>query len=50
MDLGPVAYQYGESSGTYLIQQVSAGAVAAAVIMAILFYAAGNLTVTRQEV
>jgi hypothetical protein len=50
MDLSPVAYQYGDNSGTYLIQHAGFGAVAAALIMAILFYAAGSLTVTRQEV
>ncbi|MHA7967437.1 ABC transporter permease [Paenibacillus sp. CAU 1782] len=50
MDLSPVAYRYGENSGSYLIQYPGFGVAAAALIMAVLFYAMGSLTVTRQEI
>ncbi|MOA16046.1 ABC-2 family transporter protein [compost metagenome] len=50
LDLSPVTYLYAESSGTYTTQLVGPGIVMAALGMAVLFFIAGNLRVTRQEI
>lgn len=50
LDLSPVTYLYAESSGTYMAQLAGPGIVIAAVLMTILFYTAGSLHVTRQEI
>ncbi|GIO38357.1 multidrug ABC transporter permease [Paenibacillus antibioticophila] len=50
LDLSPVTYLYAEPSGSYMAQLVSPGIVAAALIMTILFYIAGSIHVTRQEI
>ncbi|MEH7456405.1 ABC transporter permease [Bacillus sp. JJ1127] len=50
LDLSPVTYLYAESSSTYMVQPVSSGIVVAALIMTVLFYIAGSIHVTRQEI
>ncbi len=50
LDLGPVTYQFAESSGSYIAQPWSPGIAAAALGTALLFYFAGNLHVARQEI
>ncbi|MEC0245917.1 ABC transporter permease [Paenibacillus chitinolyticus] len=50
LDLSPVTYLYAEPSGSYMAQLVSPGIVVAALIMTILFYIAGSIHVTRQEI
>lgn len=49
-DLGPVAYQYANSSGAYIAQEVSPVIIAAALIIALVFYAAGSFHVSRREI
>lgn len=50
LDLSPVTFLYAESSGTYMAQHVDSGLIVAALIMTVLFYIAGNIHVTRQEI
>ncbi|MBV6715477.1 ABC transporter permease [Paenibacillus chitinolyticus] len=50
LDLSPVTYRYAESAGAYLVQPVSFGIVVGALIMTVLFYIAGNIHVSRQEI
>lgn len=50
LDLSPVTFLYAESSNTYMGQTVSPGLVVAALIMTVLFYIAGSIHVTRQEI
>lgn len=50
MDLTPVTYIYGASSGSYVSGSLPGGLLAAALLMTILFYIAGNIHVSRQDV
>ena len=50
LDLSPVTFLYAESSSTYMVQTVSPWLVVAALIMTVLFYIAGRIHVTRQEI
>lgn len=50
LDLSPVLYQFGASSGAYSIQTQNAGLTAAALVMTILFYIAGSIHASRQEI
>ncbi|WP_159887993.1 ABC transporter permease [Paenibacillus puerhi] len=50
LDLSPVTLLYAESSTTYMVQPMGFGIIAAVVVMAFLFYSAGSLHVTRQEI
>lgn len=49
-DLNPVAFQYAESSSSYITQPMNSGLVLAALGMIVLFYLAGNIHVNRQEI
>ncbi|WP_079912725.1 ABC transporter permease [Paenibacillus sp. 32352] len=49
LDLSPVTYRYAEASGTYMEQPLVSGLALAALLMAILFYIAGNTHANRQE-
>lgn len=50
LDLSPVIYLFSESSGTYMSQPVNIGLVTTALVMTILFFIAGNIHMTRQEI
>jgi len=50
LDLSPVTFLYAESSSTYVVQPMSLGIMLAALIMTLLFYIAGNIHVSRQEI
>lgn len=50
LDLSPASYKYGESSGSYVSGSLPAGLIVAALLMAVVFYVAGNIHVSRQEV
>lgn len=50
LDLSPVTYRYDESAGAYLVQPLSFGIVVGALIMTVLFYIAGIIHVSRQEI
>lgn len=50
LDLSPVLYQFGASSGAYSIQSQNAGLIAAALVMTILFYITGSIHASRQEI
>lgn len=50
LELSPVMYHYTESSGIYMAQPVNTGFAVAALIMTFLFYIAGAIHVTRQEI
>lgn len=50
LELSPVTYLYAESMGTYMKQPIGLGVVIVALIMTLLFYIAGSIHVTRQEI
>ncbi|SDE43721.1 hypothetical protein SAMN02799630_03358 [Paenibacillus sp. UNCCL117] len=50
LELSPVTFVYAESSSAYMVQPIGLGFVIAAAIMTFLFYTAGNLHITRQEI
>lgn len=50
LDLSPVTFLYTESLSTYITQLVDPGIMLTALIMTILFYTAGSIHVTRQEI
>lgn len=50
LDLSPVTYRYADASGVYVSQPLDYGWSAAAFMIALLLYTAGNFHVTRQEI
>lgn len=50
MDLNPVTYIYSASSGTYVSGMLPVGLLIAALLMAAIFYFAGNIHASRQEI
>lgn len=50
LELSPVTYLYTEPTGSYMIQPVSFGIGINALIMTVLFYFAGRIQVSRQEI
>ncbi len=50
LELSSVTYLYAEPTGSYMIQPVNFGIVLGAVIMTGLFYFAGRIQVSRQEI
>ncbi|ETT42292.1 ABC transporter permease [Paenibacillus sp. FSL K6-1122] len=50
MDLNPVTYIYSASSGTYVSGMLPVGLFLAALLMAAIFYFAGNIHASRQEI
>ncbi|NEU65110.1 ABC transporter permease [Paenibacillus sp. ALJ109b] len=50
MDLNPVTYIYSASSGTYVSGMLPVGLLIAALLMAVIFYFAGNIHASRQEI
>lgn len=50
LELSPVTYRYAESASEYMVQPESFGIVLSALTMTILFYIAGNIHVSRQEI
>jgi Uncharacterized protein conserved in bacteria len=50
LELSPVTFLYAESSSTYMVQPMGLGIVVAALMMTFLFYIAGNIHVSRQEI
>ena len=50
LDLGPVTYLYTGSVGIYITELIDPGNILVALMMAILFYIAGSIHVTRQEI
>jgi hypothetical protein len=50
LELSPVTFQFAEAMSSYKVQPVSLGAPAAVVFMTLLFYIAGSLHVSRQEI
>lgn len=50
LDLSPITYLFSESSSTYMKQPVDVVIIGIAVIMTILFYIAGRIHVSRQEI
>ncbi|SDZ12968.1 ABC transporter permease [Bacillus sp. 166amftsu] len=50
LELSPVTYLYAESTGSYMIQPINFGIVVGALIMTVLFYMAGRIQVSRQEI
>lgn len=50
LDLSPVTFLYSESSSTYMAQPVDLAIVVASLMMTILFYIAGSIHVSRQEI
>jgi len=50
LDLSPITYLFSESSSTYMKQPVDVVIIGIAVIMTTLFYIAGRIHVSRQEI
>ncbi|MFJ8514542.1 ABC transporter permease [Lysinibacillus xylanilyticus] len=50
LDLSPVTFLYTESTSLYITQSVGAGIVLLALAMTVLFYIAGSIHVSRQEI
>ncbi|MDT9722557.1 ABC transporter permease [Paenibacillus sp. ClWae2A] len=50
MDLNPVTYIYSATSGTYVSGMLPVGLFLAALLMAAIFYFAGNIHASRQEI
>ncbi|MEK4075517.1 MULTISPECIES: ABC transporter permease [Paenibacillus] len=50
MDLNPVTYIYSASSGTYVSGMLPVGLFLTALLMAAIFYFAGNIHASRQEI
>ncbi|MCL6662749.1 ABC transporter permease [Paenibacillus amylolyticus] len=50
MDLNPVTYIYSATSGTYVSGMLPVGLFLAALLMAAIFYFAGNIHVSRKEI
>jgi hypothetical protein len=50
MDLNPVTYIYSATSGTYVSGMLPVGLFLAALLMAAIFYFAGNIHASRKEI
>lgn len=50
LELSPVTYQFAEALSSYKVQSVNLGVQAAALFMTLLFYIAGSIHVSRQEI